>query len=203
MESPIARLSGKLPSLAEFYTGYSSYLLQCLGTIDLGQLETVAEVFLRARAENKTIFFAGNGGSASTASHFCQDLADVGRKAKVEGFRTLSLTDNVACITAAGNDYGYEAIFTNQMMFLFQPGDILVVISASGNSGNVVAAARLALEKGGTVIALVGFDGGKLGEMAHHVLKISTPQGEYGPVEDAHLVLDHVIAAFLTAKLKG
>ncbi|HAT51100.1 MAG: SIS domain-containing protein [Nitrospirae bacterium] len=203
MESPIARLSGKPSSLTEFYTGYSSYLLQCLGTIDLGQLEAVADAFLRARKEKKTIFFAGNGGSASTASHFCQDLAEVGRKAKVEGFRTLSLTDNVSYITAAGNDYGFDAIFTNQMMFSFQPGDLLVVISASGNSGNVVAATRLALEKGGTVIAMVGFDGGQLGKMAHHVLKVSTPKGEYGPVEDAHLILDHVITTFLTAKLKG
>ncbi|MBF0108446.1 MAG: SIS domain-containing protein [Magnetococcales bacterium] len=171
--------------------------------MDLGQLEAVADRFLQARDEKKTIYFAGNGGSASTSSHFCQDLAEVGRKIGVEGFRTLSLTDNVSYITAAGNDYGYEKIFVNQMMYLFEPGDVLVVISASGNSGNVVEAARLAREKGGTVIALVGFDGGKLSEIADLVLKVKTNKGEYGPVEDAHLIIDHVITGYLTIKMKA
>ncbi|HIJ84964.1 MAG: phosphoheptose isomerase [Magnetococcales bacterium] len=207
MESPtddsISSILARSSSLADYYAGYSSYLHQCLKTVDPSQLEAVGKVFLRAREEGRTIFFAGNGGSASTASHFCQDLAEVGRKAKVQGFRTLSLTDNVSYITAAGNDYGYQNIFSNQMMFLFQKSDVLVVISASGNSPNVIEAARLAEEKGGTVIALVGFDGGLLGKMAHHVLKISTNKGEYGPVEDAHLILDHVITTFLTTLLKA
>ncbi|MBF0145435.1 MAG: SIS domain-containing protein [Magnetococcales bacterium] len=199
----ISDLLARSPGLAAFYTGYASYLHRCLETVDLAQLEAVGQVFLRAREEGRTIFFAGNGGSAATASHFCQDLAEVGRKAKVKGFRTLSLTDNVSYITAAGNDYGYHNIFTTQMMFLFQERDVLVVISASGNSPNVVEAARFAKERGGIVIALVGFDGGQLGNMAHHVLKVETHRGEYGPVEDAHLIFDHVITTFLTSRLNA
>ncbi|MBF0420071.1 MAG: SIS domain-containing protein [Magnetococcales bacterium] len=188
--------------LAGFFTGYAEYLGKCLKGIDLEQLTAVGEIFLRARTDQKTLFFAGNGGSAATASHFCQDVAEVGRKAGKEGFRVLSLTDNTAYVTAAGNDYGFDAIFTNQMAFLFQENDVLVVISASGNSPNVVKAAQLARERKGIVIALVGFDGGLLKDMADHVLRIPTIKGEYGPVEDGHLIVAHVITAFLTARLQ-
>ena len=171
--------------------------------MDGKQVEQVTDVFLAARKAGKTIYFVGNGGSAATASHFCQDLAEVGRKADCEGFRTLSLTDNVSYITAAGNDYGYEAIFTNQMNFVFNEGDVLVAISASGNSANVVNAAKLAKERKGVVIALVGFDGGELGRLADHAILTQTPKGEYGPVEDAHMILDHIITSYLMYRLKS
>lgn len=203
MQNNITRLFSGSKGLSEFYSGYVDYLGKCLNTLDLPRLESVVEAFMKAREDGKTIYFAGNGGSAATASHFCQDLAEVGRKANCDGFRTHSLSDNVAFITAAGNDYGYDAIFTTQMKYVFNSGDVLVVISASGNSPNVVAAARFAHEKGGTVIALVGFDGGKLGAIADHALKISTPKGEYGPVEDAHLIFDHAITNYLMMKLKS
>lgn len=203
LDSLVTALQVGSLGLAEFFTGYSSYLGECLKGLDLTELTATGEVFLRARTDKRTIFFAGNGGSAATASHFCQDMAEVGRKAGTEGFRVLSLTDNTSYITAAGNDYGFEAIFTNQMTFLFQENDVLVVISASGNSANVVKAVHLARERKGIVIALVGFDGGQLAGLADHVLRIPTIKGEYGPVEDAHLIVAHVITAFLTARLKA
>ncbi len=190
-------------SLKDYYQSYVDYLHKRLRSMDGKQVEQVTEAFLSAREAGKTIYFAGNGGSAATASHFCQDLAEVGRKADCEGFRTLSLTDNVSYITAAGNDYGYEAIFTNQMNFVFNEGDVLVCISASGNSANVVNAAKLAKERKGVVIALVGFDGGELGRLADHSILTQTPKGEYGPVEDAHMILDHIITSYLMYRLKS
>lgn len=202
MENNIHRIYTQSSDVTQFYGQYVDYLGKCMKTLDCKVLEAVVDLFLHARDKDKTIYFAGNGGSAATASHFCQDLAEVGRKAKVKGFRVLSLTDNVSYITAAGNDYGYDTIFTTQMLYLFNPGDVLVVISASGNSNNVVEAARMAQERKGTVVAMVGFDGGKLGEIADHVMKIATPKGEYGPVEDAHMIFDHIITQYLTLKLR-
>lgn len=198
--SKILEQSGGLP---DYYSSYIDYLHELLKRLDGESVDSVVNVFLQARKNGKTIFFVGNGGSAATASHFCQDLAEVGHKAKCEGFRTLSLTDNVSFITAAGNDCGYESIFTKQMKFLFSGGDVLVGISASGNSQNVINAVKLAKEKGGIAVALLGFDGGELAKIADHVIHLQTPKGEYGPVEDAHMILDHVITTYLMRKLKS
>jgi D-sedoheptulose 7-phosphate isomerase len=189
-------------NLSEFYKSYVDYLHSLMTNSSGEFVEAVANTFLQARKNDKTIYFAGNGGSAATASHFCQDLAEVGRKANCDGFRTLSLTDNVSFITAIGNDYGYEDIFSTQMKYVFNPQDVLVVISASGNSPNVIKAAKLARERGGVVVAMVGFDGGQLVKLADHVLHLETPKGEYGPVEDAHMILDHIITTYLMCKLK-
>ena len=116
----------------------------------------------------------GNGGSAATASHFTQDLGDVGRKANVEGFKTRSLTDNTSLITALGNDFGYDKIFSIQMEEIFNKGDVLVVISASGNSLNVVNAVELAKDLQGTTVGFVGFDGGKLSAMCDYVIHVKS-----------------------------
>ena len=189
-------------NLSNYYKKYIDYLHGLMSHMNGKHVEEVGEVFLRARENGRTIFFAGNGGSAATASHFSQDLAELGKKTGTQGFRTLPLTDNVSRVTAVANDYGYDEVFTAQMADLFSTGDVLVVISASGNSPNVVLAAELALEKGGTVVALVGFDGGRLKQLAHHSLHLETPKGEYGPVEDAHMMMDHIITTYLMHHMK-
>jgi D-sedoheptulose 7-phosphate isomerase len=157
----------------------------------------VIDCFIDVRKNEKKIFFAGNGGSASTASHFAQDLGEVGRKAGKKGFKTLSLTDNISLITAIGNDYGYGKIFTIQMAELFIEGDVLVAISASGNSPNIVNAVELAKKMGGGTVGLVGFDGGQLKNLCDHVIHVKSQKGEYGPVEDIHMILDHMITSYL------
>jgi D-sedoheptulose 7-phosphate isomerase len=203
MDTHLQKILEQSEGLTDYYHSYVDYLHKLLSQLDGKTVDEVANVFLEARKNGKTIYFVGNGGSASTASHFCQDLAQLGNKAKCEGFRVLSLTDNVSYITAAGNDYGYESIFTRQMEFLFNEGDVLVAISASGNSPNVVNATKLAQERGGVAVALVGFDGGELGKLADHSIRLQTPKGEYGPVEDAHMILDHIITTYLMHKLKS
>ena len=185
----------------DYFTGYFNYLNDLQMKLNVADINDVINCFINARENGKTIYFAGNGGSAATASHFAQDLGEVGRKANVKSFRTVSLADSVPLLTAIGNDYGYENIFSIQLSELFSKGDVLVVISASGNSPNVIAAVKQAKKMGGDIIGLVGFDGGKLLEMCDYVIHVKTNKGEYGPVEDIHMILDHMITSFLAFKL--
>ena len=184
-------------SMSEYFSGYFLHLNELLSNIDPVAVSDVVNCFLKARAEKKVIYFAGNGGSASTASHFSQDLGEVGRKANNHGFKTLSLTDNISLLSAIGNDYGFDKIFTTQLVELFNPGDVLVAISASGNSPNVVNAVDFAKNAGGKTVGLVGFDGGKMKDKCDYVIHVKTGKGEYGPVEDVHMVMDHLITSYL------
>jgi D-sedoheptulose 7-phosphate isomerase len=142
----------------------------------------------KAKEDGATIWFCGNGGSASTASHFANDLRSC-------GFRSISLTD-ASGITCAGNDFGYENCFVKQLEVLFKPYDIVVGISASGNSENVIRAIRYANEAGGRSIALVGFDGGKIKGVSQISLHVKSNIGEYGFVEDIHVMIDHMLVNY-------
>lgn len=136
-------------SIQGYYRNYCRYLNELMGALDFHDVQAMSECFMTARENDATIFFAGNGGSAATASHFAQDLAEVGRKAGSKIFKTMSLTDNTSFITAVGNDYGYEKIFVIQMAENFKEKDVLVVLSASGNSPNVIEAVEYAKDVGG------------------------------------------------------
>ncbi len=129
-------------------------------------------------------------------------MGEVGRKIRGKGFRTQSINDNVSTLTAISNDYSYDSVFSLQIQNSFDPGDVLVVISASGNSPNVVKAVELAKEKGGSTIALVGFDGGRLAQICDYVIHIQSKKSEYGPVEDVHLIVNHMIVSYLMMELR-
>jgi D-sedoheptulose 7-phosphate isomerase len=123
----------------------------------------------------------------------------------VEGaipFRAVSLTDNVAVLTAIANDIAYADVFVRQLEGLLRPGDVVVAISASGNSPNVVRAIEYARSHGAVTVGLTGFDGGRLKALCDEAVHVATPPGEYGPVEDTHLVLDHLITGYLRARLQ-
>jgi D-sedoheptulose 7-phosphate isomerase len=183
--------------MKDYFRGYFKHVNDVLLNLDLNDIDGVVECFLTTRKNKKTIFFAGNGGSAATASHFAQDLGEVGRKSNKPGFKTLSLTDNVSLISAIGNDYGYDKIFTIQLVELFSAGDVLVAISASGNSPNMINAVEYAKNANGKTIGIIGFDGGKLKDLCDHVIHVKTGTGEYGPVEDVHMIMDHLITSYL------
>lgn len=185
----------------EYFSSYFSYINELLTGISAEDISNIIDCFLTARDRKQTIFFAGNGGSASTASHFAQDLGEVGRKTNKPGFKTLSLTDNISLLSAIGNDYGFDKIFSIQLSELFTPGDVLVAISASGNSPNVVNAIEFVKEAGGETIGLVGFDGGKMKSMCDHIVHVATDIGAYGPTEDVHMIMDHLITSYLILKL--
>ncbi|PYQ48732.1 MAG: sugar isomerase [Acidobacteria bacterium] len=184
------------PQPAAFARAYLDYVIRVIGAIDVNEIAAFARVLLDARERDARIYFIGNGGSAATASHFANDVA-IGCRSWQKPFRAMSLTDNVSILTAVGNDYGYEEIFVVQLKTLMQRGDVVVAISASGNSPNVLKAVEYANANGAITVALTGFDGGKLRRLAQSAVHVPTSKGEYGPVEDIHMVFDHLIGAFL------
>jgi D-sedoheptulose 7-phosphate isomerase len=187
---------------SEYFTQYINHIKDISNKIDTIKLERIVNVFINAYNINKTIYFIGNGGSAATASHFAQDLAEVGRKCNIKVFKSMSLTDNVPLITAVGNDFGYEDIFVKQLECFFCKDDVLVSISASGNSKNIIKAIKYAKEHSGITVGLLGFDGGQAAEICDYPVVVTCDTGEYGPVEDIHMIFDHIITSFLYFKLK-
>lgn len=184
------------------YAGnYFAYLSSVLNAINPDEIAQVLQLIINAREERRMIYFVGNGGSASTASHMANDIA-IGTRLSDKPVRTMSLCDNTSIITAVGNDFGYEEIFTRQLAYLAQPRDLLIAISASGNSPNLVHAIDWAKENGMTTIALTAFvDGGKIRSMADYGIHVPTDMKEYGPAEDAHMILDHLFVSYLAKRL--
>lgn len=185
------------PEPSAFAQGYLEYLIEVLARMDVAAIAAFIEVVLQARERGARIFFIGNGGSAATASHFVNDLAFSSRS-WAKPFRAISLTDNVSVLTALANDYGYADIFTLQLKTQMMPGDVVVAISASGNSPNVVQAIEYANAHGAITVGLTGFDGGRLKQLVQVDVHVPTNKGEYEPVEDVHMVVDHLVGAFLT-----
>ncbi len=182
--------------LGEYARRYFDYLSSVLASVDVSQIERLGEEIEAARAAGQTIFVAGNGGSASTATTMANDLGfGVLMKTSLNPpLRFFALTDNTSVMTAIGNDTGYQNLFVGQLSIYFRPGDRLLVISCSGNSPNIIAAAEYVKEHGGRVIAFTAFDGGKLAELADVRVHAPTEKGEYGPAEDMHLIFNHVLA---------
>ncbi len=199
----ITRLFNQTQDTKAFATEYLKYLTRLINQLDTESIAAFINELEIARENGHTVFVAGNGGSAATASHMANDIGlDVMKKSKTKKpFRILSLTDNIPVLTAIGNDEGYENIFLYQLKILFKPGDKLIAISASGNSPNIVIASQWVKKYGGTVMGFVGFDGGKLKDLCDIVIHVKTPEGEYGPVEDIHMIMDHLIANYLQFKI--
>lgn len=186
---------------AVFAKNYASYLSEILAKLDFNEIGKMIEVILDARERGANIFFIGNGGSAATASHFANDIS-IGTRVTEKPFKAMSLTDNMAIITAVGNDDGYEYIFTKQLQNFAKKDDVLVAISASGNSPNIIHTVNFAKNHGLKVIGLTGFDGGKLRELSDIRIHVQTLKGEYGPVEDVHMFVDHLIGSYFNRAVK-
>jgi D-sedoheptulose 7-phosphate isomerase len=187
---------------AAFADAYIQYLQAVLKGIEVNEVAGFVATLLDARERGATVFFVGNGGSAATASHFANDLA-IGTNDYEKPFRAISLTDNVPVLTALGNDFGYEEIFVRQLRILGRPGDVLVGISASGNSPNLIRAFDYANTAGIKTVAITAFDGGGMKAMATEGIHVPTGPKEYGPAEDAHMVLDHLVGAYLMRYVKA
>jgi D-sedoheptulose 7-phosphate isomerase len=162
-------------------------------------VEKIVTILLRARAEDRTVFFFGNGGSASTASHFVTDIAKVAGGTKPHGpgqrFRCVCLNDNTPGVTAWANDVNYAAAFAGQLRSLAVKGDVVVAISGSGNSPNVLEAVHAAREMGLTTVGLTGMGGGKLKDLVDVALVV--PSNSMQHTEDTHLITLHVLTAYL------
>jgi D-sedoheptulose 7-phosphate isomerase len=164
-----------------------------LRLVDVDAIARIVKYFQDVRERRATIYIAGNGGSAATASHWVNDLGKATKRAGQTPMRVMSLSDNVSWLTALANDEGYERVFSGQLENFAVPGDLLVVISASGNSPNLVQAVELARSRGVVTVGFLGFDGGVLKGQVDDCLWLPTEKGAYGLVESAHSLLCHIL----------
>ena len=171
---------------------YKSKLLAALDTIDTTKVDQAIEAFRKARDEDRQIFVFGNGGSAATANHFACDIVKGASYGREKRFKIMALSEQVPTMTAYSNDVGYDVIFLEQLRNFARPGDIVMALSGSGNSPNVVRAIEHANEIGCYTIGLSGCDGGKLGEMAK--LNVHVADHHMGRAEDGHMIICHMIA---------
>ncbi len=175
-----------------FADQYRSELLRAINGIDTNLVGRAIEWFSEAREKGRHIFVCGNGGSASTASHFACDVVKGASYQREQRFKIMALTDSLPTLTAYSNDVGYDCVFAEQLKNFAQPEDVVMCISGSGNSPNVVHAMEYANSIGCKTIALTGRDGGKLGPLARLNLQVAAPH--MGRIEDAHMVICHMIA---------
>lgn len=162
--------------------------------IDLEKIGQVIEALARARDEGRRIFVCGNGGSASTASHFVCDLVKGASYQRDKRFKIMALTDSLPTLTAYSNDVGYDCVFVEQLKNFAEPGDVVLAISGSGNSPNVLRALEYGNERGCFTIALSGRNGGKMGPLAK--LHVCAAHPHMGRIEDAHMIAAHMISYY-------
>lgn len=182
-----------------FVDDYIKDLQEIIDSLPKDKIKEIVKLIRNTYKNSKNIFIIGNGGSSSTASHFACDLA----KNTIKNFndpnerrlKVISLTDNHALISAIANDISYDDIFSEQLSNLVDKGDLVIGISASGKSKNVLKAVEFASKKGAITIGLIGFDGGKLKDIADH--SIVVPVKHYGKAEDAHHIIMHIICYYI------
>ena len=194
----------RMVDMNEFISEYFEELGKILSQINKKDIEEITDIIHKAYLNKRTIFALGNGGSASTASHFACDLGK-GTLNRVydpseDRFRVVSLTDNVATITAYANDLSFDDIFLQQLRNLVHKGDVVIAITGSGNSKNVVRAVKYARDCGAVTIGMLGFDGGKVKKFLDKYIIV--PSNHYGRIEDVHLILEHLISDYLKRKIR-
>lgn len=177
-----------------FPAQYKTEVLKAIETVDLAKVNQAIELFKDARAAGRHIFVCGNGGSASTASHFACDIVKGASYNRGQRFRIMALTDQIATLTAYANDVSYDCVFVEQLRNFAQPGDLVMCISGSGNSPNVIRAMEYANSIACKTLALTGRDGGKLGPLAQLNIQVEAPH--MGRIEDAHMIVCHMIGYY-------
>lgn len=185
----------------DFAASYQNGLQRCFEELSVEELERIAEVLLRAQEEGRKVFVLGNGGSASTASHMAVDLGKGTAHPGRPRLRVISLADNMGLITAWANDTCYEVVFQEQLENLLEPGDVVIGISASGNSPNVLRAMEYARQRNAITVGFIGFGGGKLRELVQ--MEITVSSKNYGQVEDFHLSLNHILSQYLKERIQA
>jgi D-sedoheptulose 7-phosphate isomerase len=191
------------PNRAEFSRKYFEQLAACMQAMNLDDIARTLQILETAWETQHTVYIVGNGGSAATASHMANDFSKtvLGRTRKGRGMRAISLTDNVALMTAWANDHGYDEMFAGQLEALAAPQDVLISISGSGNSPNLVKAVEMAKSMSIHTIGFLGMGGGVLKSMVD--VAVVVPSQAYEPIEDVHMVLDHLITTYFRGWLAG
>ena len=184
-------------SPTDFFSKYMKYLSAIIDKIDISSIESIFNAIQEMQRRNGTLYIIANGGSSAIASHIVNDIGFGIRNNKGPFYKIVNLTDNMSVITALSNDISYEDIFTEQLKVYLEKKDLLMAISVSGNSSNILKAVEYAKNMDVTVIGCTGFDGGKLKIMSDISFHVPAEKGEYGPVEDIFQILDHAIYSYL------
>jgi len=183
----------------EIIGDYLKGLRSCLEEIAEKDIIEIVDIIMKACSDSKKVIFMGNGGSATTASHFARDLSIGTAVAGKPRIRAMSLADSIAAITSLANDVGYSSVFKEQLIGQLDRGDVVIGISASGNSPNVLEAMEYARSEGAITVGFIGFGGGKLKELVDKSIVLSSR--DYGQVEDTHLVLDHIFTCLVKERI--
>lgn len=178
-----------------FARWYRERSIEQWNRLDLDALARVAAVVERAQSAGRFVWVCGNGGSAASAAHVGCDFGKTASRKGAKPLKCVSLSDNTAFMTAIGNDLSFDETFSRQLENVVAENDVVVLISGSGNSGNLVAAARLARRRGAKVVSLLGFDGGRLKALSDEILLI--PSDQYGVIEDLHMSVAHILTFYL------
>jgi len=184
-----------MTQLSNLINSYIQDLQHVLGKLSVSEIENIYQALGRAREKGKTIFVCGNGGSASTASHMVCDLSKNVQLEGEKGLKMVGLNDNIPALTAYANDQGYKEIFEQPLKTLMSSGDILIAISASGKSENVLRAVQRANDMGGTTIGMTGYEGGNLKDIVD--LCVVVPSQTIERIEDVHLIINHLLTMCL------
>jgi len=187
-------------NINDFVKSYKSKLISLISNIDPTTISEIINALENTIQNSSRVYILGNGGSSATASHMVNDLGAGLRRRGIINLDVVSLADNTPVITAIANDIGYDNIFYMQMEGLLKPDDLVIAISCSGNSPNITKAIQYAKKQGCKLIGVTGFDGGLLKEMSDINFHVDVEKGQYGLVEDVHMILDHIIYSYYIAK---
>lgn len=183
---------------ARFARWYRARALEQWEKLDIAALSRLAKLIEKAQSSGRFVWVCGNGGSSSIASHIGCDFGKTAARPGAKALKAVSLADNVAFITAAANDLSFDKIFSRQLENVVAKGDVVLLVSGSGNSKNLLEAAKLARKKGAKVFSLLGFDGGRLKALSHDHLLV--PSDQYGVIEDMHQSIAHILTFYLKQK---
>ncbi|MBI3564662.1 MAG: SIS domain-containing protein [Elusimicrobia bacterium] len=185
-------------SAADFARWYRDRALEQWNALDLDALARLAAVVEEAQAKGRFVWVCGNGGSAATSAHVGCDFGKTASKPGAKPLKCVSLSDNTAFMTAIGNDLSFDETFSRQLENVVAAGDVVILITGSGNSPNLLKAAAAAKARGAKVVGLLGFDGGKLKGLCDESLLI--PSDQYGVIEDMHMSIAHILTFYLKQK---
>jgi D-sedoheptulose 7-phosphate isomerase len=177
---------------------YLAQLVDVIKALDVGEIDAFVELLDAARRNRKHVFVMGNGGSAATATHLAGDLMKAASQGKNPRFRAICLSDNLPTLMAWANDISYDCVFVEPLTNLMEPGDLVVGISGSGNSANVLRAIEYANANGGVTVGLTGYSGGRLKPLVQHRVHVDIEDMQ--KVEDVHMIVAHVVAQVLCQK---
>lgn len=196
----LTQLFENADSPQQYVNDFCAHMTELVERLNADDVAGLIELVEKAGADDKTIFLVANGGSAAVSTHYVNDLSANSVVEGQPGFRVMSLTDNASSITAIANDASFDEIFTIQLKANMRPGDLVILMSVSGNSPNIVKAAEYANAHGANTVGCTGFGGGKLKELSKLSIHTPTTLDEYGPVEDMFSIIMHIVTGYLTMK---